>query len=180
MVTDTSVRDLLVGSVRKYAANGLNNEPFSDWYDTITGRVQGFRARPVAGGHLALVLVLLWSHHSLSDAMLRSSLCNQRLRVPQTTTTTILVPQPQLHRPPKGVRSSRIKELFCSRLSPPCFCVPFWFDLIDGPPVTHCTTMCCNYPYFLPNTCTSATARRPVASQLRGPRGQSRSHDHRC
>lgn len=49
------VRDLFISSVRKYAANGLNRQPFGDWYETPSGRVNGFRARPVVGGHLALL-----------------------------------------------------------------------------------------------------------------------------
>lgn len=51
------VRDNLVSGVYTYASAALSDdtEPFSDWYDTLTGVTDGFRARPVAGGHLALV-----------------------------------------------------------------------------------------------------------------------------
>ncbi|KAF7776020.1 hypothetical protein Agabi119p4_4413 [Agaricus bisporus var. burnettii] len=55
IATDTSVRDLLISSVRKYASSGLASQPFGDWYETTNGAPQGFRARPVVGGHLALV-----------------------------------------------------------------------------------------------------------------------------
>lgn len=55
MVTDLSVRDLLISSVKKYAADGLNSQPLGDWYETTDGDVEGFRARPVVGGHFALV-----------------------------------------------------------------------------------------------------------------------------
>ncbi len=55
LVTSTSVRDMLVSSVRKYAADGKSSQPLGDWYETKDGSVKGFRARPVAGGHLALV-----------------------------------------------------------------------------------------------------------------------------
>lgn len=55
LVTSTEVRDLLIGSVRKFAADGLSSQPFGDWYETTSGRPEGFRARPVAGGHLAFV-----------------------------------------------------------------------------------------------------------------------------
>lgn len=55
IVTDTSVRDSLISGVLKYAMDGKSNQPLSDWYDTNDGSVEGFRARPVVGGHLALV-----------------------------------------------------------------------------------------------------------------------------
>ena len=55
LVTSTSVRDLLISSVRKYAADGKSSQPLGDWYETTDGSVEGFRARPVVGGHLALV-----------------------------------------------------------------------------------------------------------------------------
>ncbi|TBU49426.1 hypothetical protein BD309DRAFT_76359 [Dichomitus squalens] len=57
LVTSTSVRDLLVSSVRKYAADGKSSQPLGDWYETADGSVEGFRARPVVGGHLALLIV---------------------------------------------------------------------------------------------------------------------------
>lgn len=57
LVTSTSVRDLLISSVRKYAADGESSQPLGDWYETSNGAVEGFRARPVVGGHLALVSV---------------------------------------------------------------------------------------------------------------------------
>jgi hypothetical protein len=56
-VTDTSVRNHIVDLVYSYASNGLNNVPFSDWYDASTGKTDGFLARPVVGGHLGLLLV---------------------------------------------------------------------------------------------------------------------------
>ncbi|PCH41118.1 DUF1793-domain-containing protein [Wolfiporia cocos MD-104 SS10] len=55
LVTETSVRDMFVDAVQKYAADGLNDVPLSDWYWANTGEVSGFMARPVVGGHLALV-----------------------------------------------------------------------------------------------------------------------------
>ncbi|KIL59835.1 hypothetical protein M378DRAFT_193746 [Amanita muscaria Koide BX008] len=54
IMTNTQVRDLFIGSVRKWAADGLSSEPFGDWYETTNGQPEGFRARPVVGGHLAL------------------------------------------------------------------------------------------------------------------------------
>ncbi|KAK7061847.1 DUF1793-domain-containing protein [Favolaschia claudopus] len=54
--TTTAVRDLLIGAVKKWVSDGQNNGPFGDLYDTVTGAIAvGFRARPVVGGHLALV-----------------------------------------------------------------------------------------------------------------------------
>ena len=56
-VTSDAVRDQFVSAVRKYAAVGKNTQAFGDLYETADG-AQGphnFRARPVVGGHLALV-----------------------------------------------------------------------------------------------------------------------------
>lgn len=55
LVTSTSVRDQLISAVRKYASDGQSSQPLGDWYETANGAVEGFRARPVVGGHLALV-----------------------------------------------------------------------------------------------------------------------------
>ncbi|GBE79652.1 DUF1793-domain-containing protein [Sparassis latifolia] len=55
LVSSTTVRDTFVDSVYKYAADGLNSQPLGDWYETLNGDVDGFRARPVVGGHLALL-----------------------------------------------------------------------------------------------------------------------------
>ncbi|KAH8120127.1 DUF1793-domain-containing protein [Phellopilus nigrolimitatus] len=57
LVTDTTSRDLLISSVRKFAADGLSYAPFADWYETTDGTPEVFRARPVAGGHLALLVL---------------------------------------------------------------------------------------------------------------------------
>ncbi|KAG8715007.1 hypothetical protein FRC11_006163 [Ceratobasidium sp. 423] len=56
-VTDKGTRDVFITRLRDYLANGKNNAPFSDWYDAIWGTVVGFRARPVAGGHFALLVL---------------------------------------------------------------------------------------------------------------------------
>ncbi|KAG5651964.1 hypothetical protein H0H81_006779 [Sphagnurus paluster] len=52
IMTDTTARDLFIGSVKKFAAAGTSDQPFGDWYETTNGRAEGFRARPVVGGHL--------------------------------------------------------------------------------------------------------------------------------
>ncbi|KLO07574.1 DUF1793-domain-containing protein [Schizopora paradoxa] len=57
LVTDATVRDMLVSAVRNYAADGLSSAPLGDWYETTNGGPEGFRARPVVGGHLALLVV---------------------------------------------------------------------------------------------------------------------------
>ena len=57
VVTDQDVRNALIEKVVAYASNGLNDVPLSDWYETLEGTVSGFRARPVVGGHLALLVV---------------------------------------------------------------------------------------------------------------------------
>lgn len=55
-VTDDAVRDLLVSSVRKYAAAGNTSQPLGDWYDTIASTLaKNNRAEGAVGGHLALV-----------------------------------------------------------------------------------------------------------------------------
>lgn len=54
-MSDTEVRDLFVDAVKNYASSGHGAQPFGDWYETTNGIPQGFRARPVVGGHLALV-----------------------------------------------------------------------------------------------------------------------------
>ncbi|KAG6880385.1 hypothetical protein C0992_007796 [Termitomyces sp. T32_za158] len=56
IVTDTTARDLFISSVKKYAADGFSSQPFGDWYETTNGQPEGFRARPVVGGHLARAL----------------------------------------------------------------------------------------------------------------------------
>jgi len=55
IATTTAVRDQFVGSIYNFASDGKNEMPLSDWYDTVTGISSGFRARPVVGGHLALM-----------------------------------------------------------------------------------------------------------------------------
>ncbi|KAJ7760336.1 hypothetical protein B0H14DRAFT_3096426 [Mycena olivaceomarginata] len=57
IVTDQGLRDTFISSLKAYLSNGLNNQAFPDLYDTITGVALGFRARPVVGGHLALLML---------------------------------------------------------------------------------------------------------------------------
>ncbi|KAF5390581.1 hypothetical protein D9757_002679 [Collybiopsis confluens] len=53
LMTNTEARDLLIHSVYLWASSGTSSQPFGDWYDTVAGAPEGFRARPVVGGHLA-------------------------------------------------------------------------------------------------------------------------------
>ncbi|KAJ7684052.1 hypothetical protein B0H17DRAFT_941147 [Mycena rosella] len=55
IMTDTNARDMFISAVKKTASNGLSSQPFADWYEARDGTPEGFRARPVVGGHLALV-----------------------------------------------------------------------------------------------------------------------------
>lgn len=55
IMTTTTARDLFISAVRKYAADGQSSQPLGDWYETTNGAVEGFKARPVVGGHLALL-----------------------------------------------------------------------------------------------------------------------------
>ncbi|KAJ7145357.1 hypothetical protein C8R43DRAFT_1130032 [Mycena crocata] len=55
IASTTAVRDICINAVKNYAANGKSSAPITDWYDTISGQGVGFAARPVVGGHLALL-----------------------------------------------------------------------------------------------------------------------------
>ncbi|KAK1226439.1 hypothetical protein PQX77_010603 [Marasmius sp. AFHP31] len=57
IVTNTGVRDMFIQKVKAYLTSGKNDAPFSDWYETTNANIAGFRARPVAGGHLALLVL---------------------------------------------------------------------------------------------------------------------------
>ncbi|KAH7098950.1 DUF1793-domain-containing protein [Auriculariales sp. MPI-PUGE-AT-0066] len=70
IVSDTTLRDQLIGDIVKYASDGLNDQPLGDWYETTNGAANGFKARPVAGGHLALVSQLDQALASDADSLL--------------------------------------------------------------------------------------------------------------
>ena len=57
-MTNITTRNMFIDSVYKYAADSANKVPLSDWYDTLSGVSDGFMARPVVGGHLALVGII--------------------------------------------------------------------------------------------------------------------------
>ena len=47
--------NMFIDTLHSFLSNGLNTAPFSDWYNVTSGRFNDFRARPVAGGHFALL-----------------------------------------------------------------------------------------------------------------------------
>ncbi|KAK0191142.1 hypothetical protein F5146DRAFT_1047233 [Armillaria mellea] len=55
IMTNNSTRDLFISSIKDWVCSGLSSQPFGDFYTTTDGGVQGFKARPVVGAHLALV-----------------------------------------------------------------------------------------------------------------------------
>ncbi|KAK7470511.1 hypothetical protein VKT23_001937 [Stygiomarasmius scandens] len=57
IMTSTTARDIFVSAVHRWASSGTSTAPFGDWYETTNGAPQGFRARPVVGGHLALLIL---------------------------------------------------------------------------------------------------------------------------
>ncbi|GJJ14574.1 hypothetical protein Clacol_008839 [Clathrus columnatus] len=57
IATSNVTRDLLITRLRAYLASGVNSVPLSDWYGATDAVVQGFQARPVVGGHLALLVI---------------------------------------------------------------------------------------------------------------------------
>ena len=46
---------MFVSAVAKYAGDQEGSSPLGDWYETTNGTDEAFKARPVVGGHLALV-----------------------------------------------------------------------------------------------------------------------------
>ncbi|KAJ7781111.1 DUF1793-domain-containing protein [Mycena metata] len=57
IMSDTNARDFFITSVKNAAADGLSSQPLGDWYEARDGTPEGFRARPVVGGHLALLVL---------------------------------------------------------------------------------------------------------------------------
>ncbi|CAM0136248.1 unnamed protein product [Umbelopsis sp. WA50703] len=47
----------IIADLSKYLANTPSRVPFSDWYDCGTAASDGFQARPVVGGHFAVLAV---------------------------------------------------------------------------------------------------------------------------
>ncbi|KAH9938228.1 DUF1793-domain-containing protein [Fomitopsis serialis] len=68
IMTNTTVRDMFISALYSYAADGENNAPLSDLYYTTNGEVYIFRARPVVGGHFALLALQSAGVSSVSNA----------------------------------------------------------------------------------------------------------------
>ncbi|KAF9019248.1 DUF1793-domain-containing protein [Hymenopellis radicata] len=51
IMTDTATRDLFISAVKDAAASGKGSATLRDWYETTDGSPEGFKARPVVGGH---------------------------------------------------------------------------------------------------------------------------------
>lgn len=49
------LRTHIIENMAKYLRETPSRVPFSDWYNTATGKTNGFQARPVVGGHFALL-----------------------------------------------------------------------------------------------------------------------------
>ncbi|KDR83620.1 hypothetical protein GALMADRAFT_85982 [Galerina marginata CBS 339.88] len=73
IMTDIAGRDLFVSSVKKWASDGLSSQPFGDWYETTNGQPEGFRARPVVGGHLGGYFCVLSYFLNSDDVWVNSS-----------------------------------------------------------------------------------------------------------
>jgi hypothetical protein len=71
IMTDTTARDLFIASVQKWASDGLSSQPLGDWYETKNGDPEGFRARPVVGGHLGA-----WSFQLSFERLANLTICN--------------------------------------------------------------------------------------------------------
>lgn len=56
-MTDNETRDIFILAVRNWASDGRSSQPLGDWYETLNGNPEGFRARPVVGGHLAFLVL---------------------------------------------------------------------------------------------------------------------------
>lgn len=51
IMTQTSARDMFISAVKDAAASGKGSATLRDWYQTTDGSPEGFKARPVVGGH---------------------------------------------------------------------------------------------------------------------------------
>ncbi|EJD43842.1 DUF1793-domain-containing protein [Auricularia subglabra TFB-10046 SS5] len=54
-IVDDDLKAQIIKAVANYAGDGLADAPFGDLYNVEDGKQDGFRARPVAGGHLAIM-----------------------------------------------------------------------------------------------------------------------------
>ena len=60
-VNNTNVRDMFIDDVHAFVTTGINDVPFSDKFHLqnnrsfVTGQFNQYQARPVVGGHFALM-----------------------------------------------------------------------------------------------------------------------------
>lgn len=61
IVNDSSLQASLINDVYQYLTDGRSTAPFPDLYDTVSGDTAPlfYRNRPVVGGNLALVRLVL-------------------------------------------------------------------------------------------------------------------------
>ena len=52
---DAKLRQAFVDTIYKFADTSRARDPFTDWYDTVSGQKNGFQARPVIGGIFAIL-----------------------------------------------------------------------------------------------------------------------------
>jgi hypothetical protein len=50
-----TLRTNIIKDLANYLANTPSRVPFSDWYNTTSAASEGFQARPVVGGHFAIL-----------------------------------------------------------------------------------------------------------------------------
>ena len=62
MAQDRETRCALIAPVARYLRESATRLPFSDWYDTCSGRYVGFIARSVQGGLFMPLLLDAWKH----------------------------------------------------------------------------------------------------------------------
>lgn len=87
---DRSDFDALLGPVMAFLARTPDRIPMTDWYDTVTGKKQGFQARSVVGGVFlkALCDATLWQKWAKSDA----PPVHEWAPFPKTPETIVVVP----------------------------------------------------------------------------------------
>ncbi|KAJ7590930.1 hypothetical protein C8J56DRAFT_547054 [Mycena floridula] len=72
--TTTVGRDLFISSVKKYLAGGQSSQPFGDWYETLDGKPEAFRARSVVGATAALLILPTSQQFTSSNTSTNSSI----------------------------------------------------------------------------------------------------------
>ncbi|KAK0490834.1 hypothetical protein IW261DRAFT_1547137 [Armillaria novae-zelandiae] len=58
-MTNNETRDIFISAVKSWASDGRSSQPLGDWYETVNGNPEGFKARPVVGGHRILDVLIV-------------------------------------------------------------------------------------------------------------------------